>query len=113
MIFQWHGDMFDIPHGATHLATSPDCQNQAFRYNDNVYGLQFHLEVDAAMIQRWLHTPSMAREAMDVGGNDHPDQVRIATQDHIEQSISLGNLVFGEFIRRFHTHPRRTALPSR
>jgi GMP synthase (glutamine-hydrolysing) len=38
-IFQWHGDTFDIPHGAEHLAASPDCANQAFRYGDRTYGL--------------------------------------------------------------------------
>jgi len=113
MIFQWHGDTFDIPRGATHLATSPECTNQAFRYNDNVYGLQFHLEVDEPMIRRWLHTPAMAREAMDLGGEDHPDQINAATKIHINQSIALGNRVFGDFIQRFHTHPRRTTLPSR
>lgn len=113
MIFQWHGDMFDIPHGATHLATSPGCKNQAFRYNDNVYGLQFHLEVDAAMIERWLHTPSMAREAMEIGGEDHPEQISAATKHHIDQSVAFGNRIFGEFIHRFHPHPRRTKLPSR
>ena len=63
MIFQWHGDTFDIPRDAVHLASSPDCTNQAFRYGDNVYGLQFHLEVDEPMILRWLHNPSMAGEA--------------------------------------------------
>jgi len=113
MIFQWHGDRFDIPDGATHLATSPDCQNQAFRYSDNVYGLQFHLEVDAPMIHRWLQRPAMAREAMNVGGEEHPHHIDAVTKLHIDQSVALGNRVFGEFIRRFHAHPRRTSLPSR
>ena len=113
MIFQWHGDTFDLPHGTIHLATSPDCQNQAFRYGDNVYGLQFHLEVDEAMILRWLHTPSMAREAVELGGAEHPKNIGKETKRHIDQSVALGNRVFGEFIHRFHTHPRRAALPSR
>ncbi len=30
-IFQWHGDTFDMPEGAVHLASSPSCRNQAFR----------------------------------------------------------------------------------
>ncbi len=113
MIFQWHGDTFQIPRDAVHLATSPDCRNQAFRYGDNVYGLQFHLEVDEPMILRWLHTPSMAREAEALGGPGNTDRIAAQTKDHIEHSVSLGNRVFGEFIRRFHTHPRRRALPSR
>src|SRR5689334_9978529 len=49
-IFQWHGDTFDLPEGAVHLATSELCAQQAFRYGDNVYGLQFHLEADRAQI---------------------------------------------------------------
>ena len=113
MIFQWHGDTFEIPDDAVHLASSPQCKNQAFRYSDNVYGLQFHLEVDEPMIRRWLHTPAMADEAIALGGDDYPDAVSTATREHIDHSISLGNRVFGEFIHRFHQHPRRTALPSR
>ena len=53
-VFQWHGDTFDIPASTVHLAASPLCVNQAFRYGEKVYGLQFHLEVDEAMILRWL-----------------------------------------------------------
>jgi len=44
MAFHWHGDTFGIPDGATHLASSPACGNQAFIYKDNVLGIQFHLE---------------------------------------------------------------------
>ncbi len=113
MIFQWHGDTFEIPRDAIHLATSPDCRNQAFRYRDNVYGLQFHLEVDEPMILRWLQTPLMAKEAIDLGGNAHPNRISDETKLYINQSVVLGNQVFGEFIRRFHTLPHRTSLPSR
>src|SRR5262245_40710959 len=49
-IFQWHGDTFDVPKSSCHLAFSTLCANQAFRYGANVYGFQFHLEVDEAMI---------------------------------------------------------------
>ncbi|MHC4757347.1 MAG: type 1 glutamine amidotransferase [Planctomycetota bacterium] len=42
--FHWHGDTFDLPEGAKRLAQSPACMNQAFELNNNVIGLQFHLE---------------------------------------------------------------------
>lgn len=42
--FHWHGDTFDIPKGAVHLARSEACDNQGFVFNDTVVGLQFHLE---------------------------------------------------------------------
>jgi len=45
-VLHWHGDTFAIPDGAVHLARSWGCENQAFRYGDNVLGLQFHLEMN-------------------------------------------------------------------
>jgi len=42
--FHWHGDMFDIPLGAVHIAKSAACENQGFVYDDQVVALQFHLE---------------------------------------------------------------------
>ncbi|MBT8440888.1 MAG: gamma-glutamyl-gamma-aminobutyrate hydrolase family protein [Gammaproteobacteria bacterium] len=112
-IFQWHGDTFEIPHGAVHLATSPDCANQAFRFKHNVYGFQFHLEVDEPMILRWLSTPYMARAAEEAGGPGRIDDIKRHTHEHIQHSIGLGNEVFGEFIHLFDRPPKRTTLPSR
>ena len=42
--FNWHGDTFDLPPGAIHLARSEACENQAFVYDERAVGLQFHLE---------------------------------------------------------------------
>ena len=54
---QGHQDTFDLPDGATLLATSPQYQNQAFSYGDNALGLQFHPEMNEKMIERWLNKP--------------------------------------------------------
>ncbi len=42
--FHWHGDTFDLPPGAVHLARSDACENQGFILDDRIVGLQFHLE---------------------------------------------------------------------
>jgi GMP synthase (glutamine-hydrolysing) len=54
-VFQWHEDTFEIPRAARLIATSPSVPNQAFRYGENAYGLQFHLEVTEAMIREWMN----------------------------------------------------------
>ena len=44
-VFQWHGDSFALPAGAVQLFSSPLCDQQAFRWGERAYGLQFHVEV--------------------------------------------------------------------
>jgi len=53
-VFQWHGDTFDLPAGAARLASSELYPNQAFRYGDRVYALQFHIEVTPGIVHGWL-----------------------------------------------------------
>jgi len=53
-VFHWHGETFDLPPGATRLAFSALTMNQAFRLGRLAYGLQFHLEVDQAMVDAWV-----------------------------------------------------------
>ena len=52
MAFHWHGDRFEIPKNAIHLATSQACNNQAFLYENRILGLQFHIEMDELAVQK-------------------------------------------------------------
>lgn len=52
-VLHWHGDTFDLPPGATWLASTPLCPHQAFRVGPRAFGLQFHVEADAALARRW------------------------------------------------------------
>jgi GMP synthase (glutamine-hydrolysing) len=112
-VFQWHGDTFDIPRGAVRLVTAPGCTNQAFRYADNAYGLQFHLEVDERLIERWLRVEAMRREIEPLGGEVHAHRIRGETPLHIERLKELSDAVFGEFVRLFGPRRRRLVHPSR
>jgi len=112
-IFQWHGDTFDIPHGAVSLASSPECANQAFRFGERTYGLQFHLEVDEPLIQRWLKTPVHIREMEREGMHINEERILADTRLYMEHSTRLGNRLFSEYIRLFSSKVRRVAMPSR
>lgn len=52
--FHWHGDTFELPVGATWIAKSEGCVNQAFGYDGRVLGLQFHLESSEGSIHRLI-----------------------------------------------------------
>ena len=54
MVYQFHREGFDLPAGATLLATGHHYENQAFRYGDNAWGIQFHGELTLAMMHRWV-----------------------------------------------------------
>lgn len=61
-VIQWHGDAFDIPKGGVKLASSPLCDNQAFRISKNAYGFLFHFELTPELIKgllkidkKWTH----------------------------------------------------------
>ncbi|MGE5403768.1 MAG: type 1 glutamine amidotransferase [Candidatus Saccharibacteria bacterium] len=54
MVFQWHGDTFEIPQGALRLLGSEACLNQAFEYQERVIGLQFHLEYSRHSIEQLI-----------------------------------------------------------
>lgn len=52
-LYQWHKEGFDLPAGAVLLASGDTFPNQAFRWGDRAYGVQFHPEVTAEMVDFW------------------------------------------------------------
>ena len=65
--FHWHGEVFELPTGATRLARTDPTETQAFRYGDRAYGLLFHLEVTPKTVA-WMTTAcqdELADEGLD------------------------------------------------
>jgi GMP synthase (glutamine-hydrolysing) len=112
-LFQWHSDACEIPRGAVHLASSRSCVHQAFRYGTNVYGLQFHLEVDEPLVERWLRVPIHRRELEALRGPDGAEQIRRATPLYIERTKRLSDRTFRGFVELFGPRRRFRHLPSR
>jgi len=54
MVYHFHREGFSLPSGATLMATGDHYENQAYRYGDKAWGIQFHAELTRAMMQRWV-----------------------------------------------------------
>jgi GMP synthase-like glutamine amidotransferase len=95
-VFQWHGDTFELPAGAVQLARSRQCEQQAFRYGTKIYGLQFHVEVTAGMVQEWL---DLAENQRELSGLDDIDPLEIRRQlpKAMEEMEALGRHVLARF----------------
>jgi len=50
-VLHWHGDTFDLPPGATRMAVSEGCPEQGYVIPGKCLGLQFHMEVDPALVK--------------------------------------------------------------
>lgn len=96
-VFQWHGDTFEIPRGAAHLAESTLCTNQAFRFGSSVYGLQFHIEVMPEMILEWLNVPENKREITPLKDKINPEVIKAEIPKFIGRLNLLAKDVFQEF----------------
>jgi GMP synthase-like glutamine amidotransferase len=77
-VFHWHGDTFDLPEGAIHLASSEACKNQAYVYKDKVLALQFHLEPTRESLLDMLE-----------GGIEEEPATYIQSEKEIMDNVSL------------------------
>ncbi|MEP6939787.1 MAG: gamma-glutamyl-gamma-aminobutyrate hydrolase family protein [Rudaea sp.] len=111
-VFQWHGYTFDLPAQATHLAHTPTCANQAFRHGANAYGFQFHLEMDRALIERWLALPAYRDDLIAAGLGRDADAIRADTLPRIDAMQRVADDVFNNFLDLVGTPARRRGVAA-
>jgi GMP synthase (glutamine-hydrolysing) len=112
-VFQWHAYTYDLPAGAVHLASTDSCEQQAFRFGDKAYGLQFHLEADAAVIERWTGLPTFRAELAAAALPTDEHAIRAATAALVSATQRSADVVFNNFLDLIGRPDRRVALPSR
>lgn len=112
-VFQWHSYSFDLPAGASHLARTDSCEHQAFRYGEHAYGFQFHPEVDAALINRWLSHRDYRCELAGAGLAHDETIIRAQTTERVDHMASCADVLFNQFLDHIGRPARRVVLPSR
>jgi GMP synthase (glutamine-hydrolysing) len=95
-VFQWHGDTFDLPERAVCLARSEVCPHQVFRYGDSAWGLQFHIEMTAAMVDDWLGEPGNCGELAELPYVDL-EAIRAQTARELPKLQAVAQDVLGRF----------------
>lgn len=104
---QWHGDTFDLPDGATLLASSPAYPNQAFVYK-RAYALQFHLEVSPELAAEWGEVPAYKASLEAMEGAGALDRLVGEVSEHAETTLQLARDLFGRWLEHVVRVPERT-----
>ncbi|MEO6797424.1 MAG: type 1 glutamine amidotransferase [Candidatus Dormibacter sp.] len=95
-VFQWHEDTFELPKGATMLATGDEVTTQAFRFGSSAWGVQFHFEVDRAGVEAWLR---VAEPGLERGWQRNADQIRGELDLYLEAQQARSRRLLSAFAR--------------
>ncbi|WP_278363046.1 glutamine amidotransferase [Acinetobacter schindleri] len=98
-VLHWHGDTFNLPTEAELLASSAVYPNQAFRIGSNILALQFHAEVEAERLEKWLigHTCELRQANIDIAALRADNQQYAAALEAVSVSI------LQEFLKHIQT----------
>jgi GMP synthase (glutamine-hydrolysing) len=93
-VLHWHGDTSDLPAGATLLASTEICANQAFSWGRNALGFQFHPEATAARLEQWFigHACEIAAAKLSVA------TLRADTMRHAARLETQARKCFAEWL---------------
>ncbi len=96
VVLHWHGDSFDLPAGASRLASNRNYENQAFAYGDNALALQFHAEADPRQLEEWYVGHAVELAAAGISVTD----LRAQTSKHQHGLALRAERIFGQWLRQ-------------
>ncbi|PZQ18010.1 MAG: glutamine amidotransferase [Ancylobacter novellus] len=91
-VLHWRGEAFDLPKGATRLAFSDDCDNQAFAFGKRALAVQFHVEAGPLELEEWYvgHAAELAAEGVSVANLRAQGRDRAATSERVATGVFGG-----------------------
>jgi GMP synthase-like glutamine amidotransferase len=98
--FQWHNETFTIPPGGERILKGEHCPNQAYVVGDLHLGMQFHVEMTAAMVEDWCATGANEIEASRGSPAVHgPEAIRTALGERLELLGDIADRLYARWIR--------------
>jgi GMP synthase (glutamine-hydrolysing) len=96
-VLQWHEDTFELPAGATLLATGEVVRLQAFRVGEGAWGIQFHFEADGAELEEWLEEADGLMDLEATWGKSS-EEIRLEAKEHMAAQEERARDVFRRFV---------------
>ena len=95
--FQWHGETFTLPNGATRILSAEACRNQAYVIGNSL-GMQCHVEMTAEMIEEWCGDWEAENADPSLPSVQRPDEMRAAMQSNLRALNALADRLYGRWI---------------
>jgi len=93
-VFQWHDYGCELPPGALPLASSARAPQQAYRIGEAVWAVQFHIDVDATLVERWTGAvPELVR-----AHGAEPAELVARARAYDEEYVGLSRALMGRFL---------------
>ena len=99
-VIQWHYEAFTIPMGATKLAGSPACPNQAWALGPHL-AMQFHIEMDESKAHWWANDedPKWAESRALYESVQDKDAIIAGIAPHLAQHQATANHIYATWLK--------------
>ncbi|MEO8101721.1 MAG: type 1 glutamine amidotransferase [Betaproteobacteria bacterium] len=94
--FQWHGETFTLPRGATRILHAVACENQAYVIGNSL-AMQCHIEMTAEMIEEWC-ADWEAENAVVSASVQRPAEMHAAIQEKMPALRALADRLYGRWV---------------
>lgn len=95
-VFQWHGDTFSIPPGATRILVGDACANQAYAIGKSL-GMQCHIEMTPDMVREWCG--DWSSEGVGISSSvEAPTQITKGIDTHLRPMRVVADRLYAKWL---------------
>ena len=98
-VIHWHYESFELPHGATLLATNKSCPNQAFSI-EKCLAMQFHIEIDEKKLDFWTDDkdPNWEKLSKEHVTVQNKEQMLDGSTHYLKKHQETANTIYSKWV---------------